>query len=164
MGESSERGGELQQVIDTAIAGEATHFLILTGDFEYHLVNETCVGVRRRGTGLWLSSHPAVGSRLLGGAQPGRDEQAPQPGPVRVGEAMCFDGTGESFRSDGVLNVEVPPTRTTASAMTTISRVLRGLPVYPVPAATPPGGPRAFSILPVALMVTLVGVLRDVIG
>lgn len=164
MGGIFEKRRRLQQLVDAAIAGEATHFLILTGEAEYHLVNANCVAVRRRGTGLWMNDHRAVDARLLGGATPGGDEQPPKPGAVRVGEVMCFDRHGDESRSDTVLNVEVPPVETTSAVMQTISRLLHGFEPHPAPTPVSLSGRRAIGAMPIPFMVAFVSLLRDITG
>ena len=40
------------------------HRLFVTQNTEYHLREETCVGVRDLWSGRWREDHPAVGRRL----------------------------------------------------------------------------------------------------
>ncbi|MGC6416849.1 MAG: hypothetical protein ACON3Z_07015 [Bradymonadia bacterium] len=57
------------------------HRLFVTQNTEYHLREETCVGVRDLWSGRWREDHPAVGRRLFGAVIPGPDglEQIGEP-------------------------------------------------------------------------------------
>ncbi len=45
--------------------------LFVTQNTEYHVNEQTCVGVRDLWSGQWRSDHPAVGRRLFGAVIPG---------------------------------------------------------------------------------------------
>lgn len=77
------------------------HRVFLTRNTEYHLRGDECVGVRDRGSGLWLCDHPALRMRAL---------RLPQ---VRdsahwVGRNLRFWGRDNDVVTSRVLDVERP--------------------------------------------------------
>jgi hypothetical protein len=69
------------------------HTVLVTGNSEYHCVDDRCVAVRDRESGRYVSGHHAVGLRLAGGihydGQGGIERVSPLDD-LLVGERLCF--------------------------------------------------------------------------
>ena len=56
--------------------------VFVTNNTEYHIRDEVCLGVRRRGEHEWNREHPAVGQDFIGaiGARVTHSDEIPEPG------------------------------------------------------------------------------------
>ncbi len=84
------------------------HRRFVTRNTEYHMRGETCVGVRHRTTGMWLTEHDALGTRLVGSlARTGHGfAMAPE---GEVGTSLWFNRSGMDVVTSAVVDKDRPP-------------------------------------------------------
>jgi hypothetical protein len=85
------------------------HKVFVTRNSEYHVRQQTCVGVRDRETGQWLRSHFAIARPVVGSIkffESGAMSAAP--GLPSVGESMYFEDLGRDLVTSAVVAVERP--------------------------------------------------------
>jgi hypothetical protein len=85
------------------------HQIFVTRNTEYHVRSSTCVGVRDRHSGHWVTEHFARG-RAVSGALRISDGGAisASPGLPRVGESMYFEASGRDLVTSLIIAVERP--------------------------------------------------------
>jgi hypothetical protein len=85
------------------------HQIFVTRNTEYHLRSLTCVGVRDRHSGQWLTQHFACG-RTVAGVLRVSEEGAisATPGLPQVGESMYFEAMGRDLVTSLIVSVERP--------------------------------------------------------
>ena len=69
------------------------HKQYTTRNSEYHLRGQLCVGVRNRSTGIWITEHEALGTRLLGSLARTAHGFALAP-TGEIGSALWFNSNG----------------------------------------------------------------------
>src|SRR5712671_713724 len=85
------------------------HKVFVTRNTEYHVRNDTCVGVRDRHSGSWKSTHFAVNLPVAGAIRfyEGGALSATA-GLPQVGESMYFETTARDLVTSAVVSVERP--------------------------------------------------------
>lgn len=85
------------------------HQVFITRNTEYHVRHSTCVAVRDRQSGAWLSTHFATGRDVAGTLRvsDGGGITA-TPGLPRVGESMYFENQQRDLVTSLVIAVERP--------------------------------------------------------
>ena len=85
------------------------HKVFVTRNSEYHVRQQTCIGVRDRETGQWLRTHFAVERPVVGAIkffESGAINATP--GLPNVGESMYFEDLGRDLVTSSVVAVERP--------------------------------------------------------
>jgi hypothetical protein len=76
--------------------------VLVTRNSEYYCRDGRCVGVRDRGTGEFVRTHPALGKRMTGGmllsSQGGMEVTSPES--VFAGERLCFSSCDGDLKRD----------------------------------------------------------------
>ncbi len=84
------------------------HRNFVTCNTEYHLRGNICVGVRNRGTGMWIREHEALGTRLVGSlARTGHGVALAPEG--EIGASLWFNRKSMNVVTSPVLDVLRPP-------------------------------------------------------
>jgi hypothetical protein len=85
------------------------HKVFVTRNSEYHVRQQTCVGVRDRETGEWLKTHFAVERAVIGSIKFFESGAiTATPGLPSVGESMYFEDLGRDLVTSSVVAVERP--------------------------------------------------------
>lgn len=85
------------------------HRVYVTRNTEYHVRNDTCVGVRDRRSGEWLRAHLALRSRISGSLKFSPNGGImPNPGNPSIGESLFFHAAGRDLVTSTILAVERP--------------------------------------------------------
>jgi hypothetical protein len=85
------------------------HKVFVTRNTEYHVRQDTCVGVRDRRSGEWLRAHLALRSRVAGALKfTGEGSVKPNAGSPEIGESLCFHAAGRDLITSTVIRVERP--------------------------------------------------------
>jgi hypothetical protein len=85
------------------------HKVFVTRNTEYHVRHDTCVGVRDRESGSWLSAHFAINLPVAGGIRFFESgAMSANPGMPQVGESIYFEATGNDLVTSSVVSVERP--------------------------------------------------------
>lgn len=85
------------------------HRVFVTRNTEYHVRKDTCVAVRDRESGAWLTQHFAL-TLPVAGAIRFFDSGAlsANPGLPQIGESMYFEDAGHDLVTSAVVSVERP--------------------------------------------------------
>lgn len=85
------------------------HKVFVTRNSEYHVRLDTCVGVRDRETGEWLTGHFAIARPVIGAIKFFESgAMSATPGLPSVGESLYFEDLGRDLVTSSVLSVERP--------------------------------------------------------
>jgi hypothetical protein len=85
------------------------HRVFVTRNTEYHVRQETCVGVRNRQTGEWQSAHFAINLPVAGAIRFFESgSMSTNPGMPQIGESMYFEAKGRDLVTSAVVSVERP--------------------------------------------------------
>ena len=79
--------------------------VLVTLNSEYHCHDGTCLAVRDRHTGSFVSEHPAIGKRVTGGmlfAPEGGITEVSPPDALLKGERLCFSACDGHVEHDVV--------------------------------------------------------------
>jgi len=86
------------------------HKMFVTKNTEYHLKDDTCVGVRKRDSGMWLKNSKALKARLIGSIENFSDVKIAKGGPPKIGGNLLFiNEDGEDIITTSVKGIERPP-------------------------------------------------------
>lgn len=106
-GEQAQRSR--QENPDESGSDRRRHKMMVTRNTEYHFRDRTCVGVRDRRTGSWLTSHLAQGRCLSGAVRFHKNGVAiPVTGDPSVGEALYFGDGGRDLVTSVLCAVQRP--------------------------------------------------------
>lgn len=84
-----------------------THIVVLTRNWEFHIVDDICVAARNRRTGVPVAFHEAHGGRVLGSARVSEENWHWQiSSSLRLGEHLAVEGTRGRFHSAPILAIE----------------------------------------------------------
>lgn len=85
------------------------HRVFVTRNTEYHVRRETCVGVRDRQSGDWLTEHFAVNIPIAGSLRFFESgSMSASEGLPQVGESIYFEAEGHDMVTSAVVSVERP--------------------------------------------------------
>jgi hypothetical protein len=84
------------------------HRMFVTRNTEYHFRDRTCVAVRDRRTGSWLSAHLALNRRLSGGIRFSIGTRLPSLGDPGVGDALYFGEDGQELVTSLLCSIDRP--------------------------------------------------------
>jgi hypothetical protein len=84
------------------------HRLFVTRNTEYHFRERTCVAVRDRRTGKWLSAHLALNRTLSGGIRFSMGTRLPSLGEPDVGDALYFGEDGQELVTSLLCSIDRP--------------------------------------------------------
>jgi hypothetical protein len=85
------------------------HRVFVTRNTEYHVRKDTCVGVRDRETGEWLSRHFALNLPVAGAIRFFESgAMTANQGLPQVGESIYFEASGHDLVTSSVVSVERP--------------------------------------------------------
>ena len=86
------------------------HRIFVTRNTEYHVREDTCVGVRDRRSGEWLRAHLALRSRVSGSLRftPSGSLEPTQKTNPTIGESLFFHAAGRDLVTSTILAVERP--------------------------------------------------------
>ena len=92
------------------------HRVFVTRNTEYHVRSSTCVGVRDRDSGEWLSRHFALNLQIAGAIKffesGGLNASTGLPA---IGESIYFETQGRDLVTSSVMSVERPAADVVAS-------------------------------------------------
>jgi hypothetical protein len=85
------------------------HRVFVTRNTEYHVRKDTCVGVRDRQSGEWLSAHFATNLPVAGAIRFFESGAlSANPGLPQIGESIYFEAMGRDLVTSAVVSVERP--------------------------------------------------------
>ena len=84
------------------------HRMFVTRNTEYHFRERTCVAVRDRRTGQWLSAHLALNRILSGGIRFSIGTRLPSLGEPDVGDALYFGEDGQELVTSLLCSIDRP--------------------------------------------------------
>ena len=85
------------------------HRIFVTRNTEYHVRQDTCVGVRDRNSGEWLLRHFALNLAVAGSIRFFESgAMNATPGLPQIGESMYFEDSGRDLVTSSVVSVERP--------------------------------------------------------
>jgi hypothetical protein len=85
------------------------HKVFITKNTEYHVRRETCVAVRDRRSGRFLSGHMAINSKVGGGLRFHRDGAVSATDALpSVGESLFFVAQGRDLVTSAVVSIDRP--------------------------------------------------------
>ena len=85
------------------------HKVFVTRNTEYHVRKATCVGVRDRESGCWMTTHFALNLPVAGAIRFFESGAlAAAPGLPQVGESMYFEARGRDLVTSSIVSVERP--------------------------------------------------------
>jgi len=85
------------------------HRIFVTRNTEYHVRQDTCVGVRDRLSGEWLLRHFALNLAVAGSIRFFESgAMNATPGLPQIGESMYFEDSGRDLVTSSVVSVERP--------------------------------------------------------
>jgi hypothetical protein len=100
---------ELLAVISYSGPERRIHQVFVTRNTEYHLRSLTCVGVRDRHSGQWLSDHFALHRTIAGTLRVSEGGAiSANPGLPQIGESIYFEALGRDLVTSLVISVERP--------------------------------------------------------
>jgi len=85
------------------------HRVFVTRNTEYHVRQDTCVGVRDRQSGQWLLEHFARSLPVAGAIRFFESgAMNATPGLPQIGESMYFESSGRDMVTSSIVSVERP--------------------------------------------------------
>jgi hypothetical protein len=86
------------------------HRMFVTGNTEYHVKDDICVGIRKIGDGTWITKAKALKARLVGGINSISEILYASPSFPTVGQSLLFiNDEGEDIVTTKVTHIVRPP-------------------------------------------------------